>query len=56
MYRVIDTYAPYGSFIVGNHIVQGKTSEETMRKVMLLRDEGLKYGENFYKDKEVCKC
>lgn len=43
MHRVIDTYGIYGSFIVGNHIVQGVTPEETARKVLLLREEGLRY-------------
>lgn len=49
VHRVMDTYAPYGSFIMGNHIVQGDTPEETMRRVMLLREEGLRYGADFYK-------
>lgn len=49
MHRVIDTYAPYGSFIVGNHIVQGETKEETFRRITLLREEGLRYGADFYK-------
>ena len=43
VHRVIDTYGPYGSFIMGNHIVQGATPEETMRRVLLLREEGLRY-------------
>lgn len=51
VHRVMDTYAPYGSFIMGNHIVQGNTPEETMRRIQLLREEGLRYGADFYKNR-----
>lgn len=53
LHRCMDTYAPYGSYILGNHIVEGKTPEETMRRVLMLREEGLRYGKDFYKTHEI---
>ncbi len=47
--RAIDTYAPYGSYILGNHIVQGKTREETFQYNSQILDEAYSYGKGFYK-------
>ena len=46
--RVLDTYAPYGSFIISNLRVTGSTPEETRRMSAQCMDEALTYGRSFY--------
>lgn len=46
--RVMDKYAPYGSFIISNLIVQGHTPEESRTHSMQLVDEARKYGKIVY--------
>ena len=47
--RCIDTYAPYGSYMLSNLIVQGETPEAGREASRQLVDEALKYGRDFYK-------
>ena len=47
--RCIDTYAPYGSYMLSNLIVQGETPEQGREASRQLVDEALKYGRDFYK-------
>ena len=47
--RCIDTYAPYGSYMLSNLIVQGETPEKGREYSRQLVDEALKYGKDFYK-------
>lgn len=46
--RVLDTYAPYGSFMISNLIVSGKTPEETRRMSAQCMDEAVNYGKTIY--------
>jgi len=47
--RVIDTYAPYGSFLFYGHLLSGPTPEKTREYIMQVTDEVAKYGKDFYK-------
>ncbi len=48
VHRVIDTYAKWGSFIVGNMIFMAGTPEKRMEKIRPCADEIFRYGENWY--------
>ena len=48
--RAMDTYAPYGSYILGNHIVVGLTKEKTFEYCGQILDEARSYGKDFYKN------
>lgn len=48
--RCIDTYAPYGSYMISNLIVQGPTKEKTIEYNRQLMDEALNYGRAFYQN------
>ena len=48
LHRAMDTYGPYGSFIMGNHVVSGYTPEESLRRRNLLAEEAVAYGMNYY--------
>ena len=46
--RAMDTYAPYGSYMICNLIVSGPTPEDSKRMTFEVVDEALKYGKTFY--------
>lgn len=51
VHRVMDTYAPYGSFMISNLIVQAPTKEEAMERNRQLMDEAIRYGKDFYRNR-----
>lgn len=46
--RVIDTYAPYGSFLFYGHLLTGPSPEMTQEYMTQVVDEVGKYGKDFY--------
>ena len=52
LHRAMDTYGPYGSFIIGNHVVSGYTPEESARRRTMLAEEAMNYGMNYFKRME----